>query len=349
MDEETNKPQSVVLNLETLQAEYEAVLLQYNQVQRDYMVSIKQQLNTPCHGFNPDSKGVSQVCIDDIWHKAGCITQAPSATDSLQQQQTLSNLVNDVFKLSTMTDDEHRKRCYDTTELNYDKYNVSTSPDYKIDQFKLVDIKGQSFWGSGSVSEGPASSLEECKSLCSSKPKCSGATYNPDKKYCWLRSGEGRPIPSLENDYAIIPETKKYLNLLQSLNKRLTDINSEILDIINTNQPLYESQTKERQQQVTVLQNNVTKLDDERKKISLHLQTHRDLNQARNQTDLSTTRFYYLYLLFFVIAVLVIVLMFNILLPSSQSTNSGNSGNAGTPLVVLFALLCFFIYVFAKK
>ena len=343
MDEETNKPQSVVLNLETLQAEYEAVLLQYNQVQRDYMNSIKQQLNTPCNGLNPDSKGVGQICLDDIWHKAGCITQAPSATNSWQEQQTLSTLINDVFYWSTMTDDEHRKGCYNTTDLNYDKYNVSTSPNYKLDQTKLIEIKGQSFWGADSAGEGPASSLEECKSMCSSKPKCTGATYNPDKKYCWLRSGEGKPIPSLENDYAIIPETKKYLNLLQSLNKRLTDINAEILTIIKTNQPLYESQTKERQQQVIVLQDNVTKLDSERKKITIQLQTQGDLNEAQNQTGLTATRFYYLYMLFFIVAVLVIVLMLKVLSPSSQTTNSG------TPLIIVFAFLCLLIYVFAKK
>jgi len=332
---DNNKTQSVVLNLETLQAEYESILLQYNQVQRDYMESLKQSLNAPCKQQN---NGITQGCIDDIWHKAGCITQPPSATDSVYQKQKLNDLINDVFNLSVKMDDVSRKRCYNTIDPNYQGYNTQTSPNYKIDQQKMVDIQGQAFWGVESLGEGAVSSLAECKTMCSSKPKCTGATYNPDKKYCWIRGGAGKPIPALENDIAIIPETAKYLNLLQALNKRLTDINDEIIKIVKTNQPDYESQTEERAKQMVVLNKNVDLLSNERQKIMRQLQTHGDLNQAQTQTSITATRFYYMYLSIFAILVIIISLLL------SPQTTTGSS-----ILLFVFIFASFLIYTFVKK
>jgi hypothetical protein len=333
---DNDKTQSVVLNLETLQAEYESILLQYNQVQRDYMDSLKQSLNAPC---KQQDNGITQGCIDDIWHKSGCITQPPNATDSMFQKQTLNDLINDVFNWSVKTDDASRKRCYNTTDPNYQGYNTQTSPNYKIDQPTLVDIQGQSFWGSVSLGEGAVSSLAECKTMCTNNTKCTGATYNPDKKYCWVRGGAGKPVPSLENDYAIIPESAKYLNLLQALNKRLTDINAEILKIVKTNQPLYESQTEQRAKQMVVLNNNVELLSNERKKIMRQLQTHGDLNQTQTESSITATRFYYVYLSIFVILVILIYLLLN---PTE-------SGFMGVFSIFIFVFGSFLIYTLVKK
>jgi len=327
---------SIVLNLETLQAEYESILLQYNQVQRDYMGSLKQSLNAPC---KQQDDGITQDCIDDIWHKAGCITQPPNATDSVYQRQTLTDLISDIFNWSVKTDDASRKRCYNTTDPNYPDYNTQTSPNYKIDQPTLVDIQGQAFWGAESLGEGAASSIAECKTMCMNKPKCSGATYNPDKKYCWIRGGAGKPVPSLENDYAIIPETGKYLNLLQALNKRLTEINDEIMTIVKTNQPIYESQTEERAKQMVVLDKNVDLLSNERKKIMRQLRTHGDLNEAQTQSSMTATRFYYMYLSIFVMLVLLIAVLLK------GDTSSGSS----SMLVIVFIFGSFLIYTLAKK
>jgi len=335
-----NETKSIVLNLETLQAEYETVLLQYRQVQTDYMNSVKEQLNSPCRG---SSKGVSQSCLDDIWHKAGCITKPPNATDSWQEQQTLDTLITDVFNWSTMTDDEHRKGCYNTTDVNYDKYNTATSPSYNVK--KLTEIKGQSFWGTTSVGEGAVSSIEECKSMCLNKPTCTGATYNPDKKYCWTRGGDGKPIPALENDYAIIPETTKYMNLLQVLNQRLTSINQEILTIVKTNEPLYESQVKEREKQMSTLNNNVQMLNDERKQIMTQLQTRGDLNEAHTQSSITTTRYYSLYMLFFFITILMVVLFMG----SSFTILPFNDFSYNLFIVFVVTTLSLMVYHFAKK
>jgi hypothetical protein len=332
-----DKTQSIVLNLETLQAEYETILLQYNQVQRDYMGSLEQSLNAPC---KQQGEGITQGCIDDIWHKAGCITQPPSATDTVYQQQTLTELINDVFNWSVKTDDASRKRCYNTTDPNYTGYNTQTSPNYKIDQQTLVDIQGQSFWGTESLGEGAVSSLAECKTMCTNNPKCTGATYNPDKKYCWVRGGTGKPIPSLENDYAIIPETTKYLNLLQALNKRLTEINDEIIKIIQTNQPLYESQTDQRAKQMVVLSKNVDLLSDERKKIMHQLQTHTTLNEAQTQTSITATRFFYVYLSIFSILIIIIAFLL--------STNGSETTGGSSFLVIVFIFGSFLIYTLAK-
>mgnify|MGYP003348444846 CR=1 FL=1 len=177
------------------------------------------------------------TCGKDHCHSAG------------KHPQTLNGLIYDSFLWSTMTDSQHREGCYGTTT----DYNKATEPNYNINSESLTEIKGATFWGSEKLNEGNATSIEQCKAMCSADSQCTGATFNPDKAYCWTRTGEGSINASIPNDYAIIPENLKYLKVIQGLSEQLTNINSEIIKTMNKGKPLYSEQEIIRKQQTVIL------------------------------------------------------------------------------------------------
>jgi 1-phosphatidylinositol phosphodiesterase len=48
---------------------------------------------------------------------------------------------------------------------------------------------GSTYWGTGALQEFQATTLDACTTPCLGKSSCSGGTFNPAKKWCWLRTG----------------------------------------------------------------------------------------------------------------------------------------------------------------
>ncbi len=63
-------------------------------------------------------------------------------------------------------------------------------------------IPQRSFWGTGAVREFAATTAASCSSACVADGTCTGGTFNPDKQWCWLRSGAGDIQTGLLSDYA---------------------------------------------------------------------------------------------------------------------------------------------------
>ena len=87
----------------------------------------------------------------------------------------------------------------------------------------LKKYKGKTFWGTGvygDVEGRNLENIEECNILCKDNIECSGATFNPKKKTCWLRKGASGITDGSDDDYAIIKETyTKTIYTLESLSK----------------------------------------------------------------------------------------------------------------------------------
>jgi hypothetical protein len=114
---------------------------------------------------------------------------------------------------------------YDAVLLKYNKA-LADNIDFQV-------LPGQTYMNTV-LSEGAATSVDECKAMCSSDKQCTGATFNSDDQYCRTTSGEGSPTVSSDSDYAIL-ENK---HTLTSLNKRLLDINQEIVQLMKTLEPI---------------------------------------------------------------------------------------------------------------
>jgi hypothetical protein len=327
---------SKILNLETLASEYNKILIEYNQAQLDYIQTLNQRTETPCDNFKSDSKGISQTCYDFIWKKSKCTTKAPDASNEWIKQQTLNTMIQDSFSWSTMTDDMHRKRCYgDSIDVSY---NTATAANYNMHPKQLTEIKGQAFWGTGALSEKSVSSVDECKALCSADSLCTGATYNPDKKYCWARSGDSKPLVSLPNDYALIPLSVYQLNNMKALNKMLLDINKQIIESIKDGEPLYDSQQKEQDEKMIIININNDRLKKERDELEARIKVHTDMDKAISESSMYAKKNYYILVSMFIVTICIIYFLITIAASSPATTPIPSQENMIKILMLLIII-----------
>ena len=324
---------SKILNLETLASEYNKILIEYNQAQSDYIQTLNQRSESPCDNFNSDSKGISQVCYDFIWKKSMCTTKTPDASNEWIKQQTLNTMIQDSFAWSTLTDAAHRKGCYgDSPDASY---NTATAPNYNMNPKQLTEIKGQAFWGTGALNEKTVSSVDECKALCSADSLCTGATYNPDKKYCWTRSGDGKPLVALPNDSALIPASVYQLNNMKALNKMLLDINKQIIVLINDSQPLYDSQQKEQDEKMIIININNDRLKKERDEFEARIKEHTDMDKAIYESSMYANKNYYILVAMFIVVICIVYFLITIAASSPATTPLPSQDN----MIKMFVLL----------
>ena len=343
----TDNTKSIVLSLETLSKKYDTVLIKYNQAQKDYINYLKSQSsNMACSKYNSDSTGIDQDCYDEIWKKAGCTTTGKVSSNSdWAKKQTLNGLIYDSYLWATMTDSQHRNGCYGST-TDTSVYSTETEPNYNINSEPLTAIKGTTFWGEKKLNEGEATSLEQCKAMCASDSSCSGATYNPDKAYCWTRSGEGEINTGLSNDYAIIPEHLKYLKVIQGLSEQLTNINSEILKTINKGEPIYTDQEIQIKQQTSILNKNYKKLIKEREKVEKTIKKYQDLSKSQNNGEIFINKNYTTYFFLIVIILITIFLVFKFTPETSTVTiqQGGDLKNNTYYLIFIMIFITFIIW-----
>jgi hypothetical protein len=125
-DEEESK--SLALDLETLNTEYKNLLVRYKQAVLDYTDFLNEEAAKPCLQFQPNSRGISQKCYEEIWKKSGCTTTGVvGANSEWAKARTLNELIYDSFLWATLTNENHRRGCYGTYEAPYLIIGVGTN------------------------------------------------------------------------------------------------------------------------------------------------------------------------------------------------------------------------------
>jgi hypothetical protein len=243
----------------------------------------------PCANYTKDSKGISQYCYNKIWTDQGCITPEQNVNNGYLNKQTFDGVVNDSFQWATLTDDNHRKGCYG----NSTNYSTKTSPVYpdtsdtstnkNNNKSYFSALKGRTWWGAASLSEGPASTQAECETMCANSDKCSGATFNPVKRYCWTRTGDGIITTGQDDDYALISQQREALSAMKGLNDKLLDLNNQIAsEFINPEVKQQDIDKNVKQQQLNV---SYQKLLNQKIEIDKQLQEYYSIEQDEmNQT-----------------------------------------------------------------
>jgi hypothetical protein len=221
MDNNNNTINNAVLKISSLEKEYDMYLNQYQEAYKNY-INILNISTNPCKNYMLESGNISQKCFNKIWADQGCTMQAP-AMDDWKKKQTYSGLVNDSYLWATLTDDWHRKGCYGNSK----NYTTKTKPTYSLGE-DYTELPGRTWWGTYGIKEGSVSSKEECISMCASNANCTGATFNPVKRYCWARGGDGSVTPGMFTDVALIPKMKDVLLTLTRLNDKLMSLNTEL-------------------------------------------------------------------------------------------------------------------------
>lgn len=222
----------------------------------------------------------------------------------------------------------------------------------------LTSIQGQAFWGTGQAGNQSVynniSNLNSCSALCLKKSNCTGATFNPTsfgKPMCWLRTGDGNPVPSKPKDYAIIPLATAYLLNIQNINMQLTNVNNQILEKINNSNTLYSDQYEERSQKAAILLANYQKLNAERIKIENMVNEYQDLDQAQLEGNIKINENYYSFLLLFALSILTIIILYKMSTSSTSSSSSGffnqQGGEFGSELGINIYYVIFVIILLA--
>jgi hypothetical protein len=237
---------------------------------------------------------------------------------------------------------------YKQAVANYVDFLHNSSDSKNI---QLTNIKGQSFWGTGQAGNQAAytniSNVNSCAALCLKTPNCTGATFNPTsygQPLCWLRSGDGNTVPSNPNDHAIVAQDKLLLLNIQTINSQLTNINNQILHIIDNTDSEYASQTKKRTQNASHLLDNYNRLNQERIKIEKKVNEYQDLDETQNVSNIKITQNYYSFLLLLALAIIIVIILYQFSFSSSSSNN-----DVSTFYYILFfiILLGFFIYYYS--
>jgi hypothetical protein len=516
---ETKQSESLALDLETLNAKYNNLLVRYKQATIDYLQNLKIEAARPCGKYTANSTGVSEQCYQDLWAKTGCTTgiQDPAAT--WYPKQTLNTLISDSWAWSTMTDNQHRMGCYGSnvgpymiigvgtdgylysktsltalwvkinddsngnihsictgndgktiicsninneiwTKTSWDSsnwqgpiqnsccitgvamgqdgsvlgvgldnkiwiksdlnanwvqnpdqgewlidicigpdnslfctnggglfkkdnytnlsvpwtylgdntccvksitiapdgtfigvandgtlvtktsykdlttpwsqeiegsccvksittivnpnynptmYNTTSQPNYNLEAPPLTSLQGTTFWGTIPLTQINGGTLQDCMASCSNTSNCTGATYNQydhGQPMCWLRGGEGNITPGLEGDYAIVPKSKELLQVVNSINEELTNLNKQIQLTIEKVTNVYGRQSLERNLQNNNLINQNEQLQKEREIVNKMIQKYQSLDHEQNESSLYITKNYYMFYILIFIAII---------------------------------------------
>ena len=283
MDEINNdKIKSAVIKVEALQKEYEVTLQQYQESGKNLINNLQSGNSNPCANYRRDSTGISQECYEKIWTDQGCTNlDSVDANSAWPKAQTLDTLVNDSFLWATLTDDTHRKGCYgDSTN-----FTTNTEPIYP-DTNLFTALKGRTWWGTSGLKEGTVSTQQECEDMCANTTQCSGATFNPVKRYCWARSGDSTITVGKSDDYALITSKKEILSTMKYLNQRLLDLNNEITNELRNINPEVQQQYNEKNLTQEQLNVSYDKLLEQNQSIKKDLEQHYSIEQEENNQTL---------------------------------------------------------------
>ena len=227
---------------------------------------------------------------------------------------------------------------------------------------KMVSTQSQTYWGKGQVgTQGVntnVTTVGDCVALCSSTTGCSGATFNPidhGQPMCWLRTGDSDIGPGLYNDYAIVPETKKYLEAMKSINTKLNDTNQQIMDLTMGGQGEYAGISGQSSNNHMDLTQNYKVLQKEREKINDMLKKFDDLDESQVDTSLSTTQHYYTFILLSVIAVAIGFVLYSFSGAASKPASifpiiqQGGKRSAGFIFFAIILILIIVVVLFIKS
>uniref|UniRef100_A0A6C0KM78 Apple domain-containing protein n=1 Tax=viral metagenome TaxID=1070528 RepID=A0A6C0KM78_9ZZZZ len=170
---------------------------------------------------------------------------------------------------------------YQEAVQNYINSLETNSPSFSA-------LQGRTWWGSAGLKESTVSSQDECIDMCASNDKCSGATFNPVKRYCWTRSGEGKISTGLENDYALITKQTEYMSIMKYLNNKLLDLNKKIANGLTIINPQIKQQIEEKNNKQQLLNETYQKLLDQKKKMENESNQYESINKNNTNQSLYT-------------------------------------------------------------
>ena len=207
---------------------------------------------------------------------------------------------------------------YEKAYLNYiNALNNTTGKKYNI-------IPSMTYWGTAALSQHATTTVEDCKAICSSSSKCSGATYNSDKGMCFLRTGIGALNTSTPNNSAIITQLQNSIQEVSALNQELIRLNTEINKLIDISTPIVQTEATNvavKQAQLRATYNNLLQekasILNAMNDISKTSQDYQDSSVQVTQNNIS-------YVYWIIIAIIVVFITISLILSAGASESSSS-------------------------
>jgi hypothetical protein len=180
----------------------------------------------------------------------------------------------------------------------------------------FIEIQGRSWWGTDGLTEGTVTSSNDCSNLCLQNTKCTGATFNPDNRYCWTRKGENTLAINTDvniNNVALITKLKSSLILLQNLNTSIMDINTRITDKFKKINPTLVKQQIDKRNKQKELDDNYNNLSRDKKEIQKLIDEYNSVEEKYSNGTLIVERNNSLFKLWFILACIVVVILFKVI------------------------------------
>jgi len=216
--------------------------------------------------------------------------------------------------------------------------SINTSDSNASD--KLISLPNFAYNGGNTIDTITNSSLDTCKTSCSSNSTCTGATYNSDNNNCILTSDKGSLINS-SGSTAIVNKSLYYSYKLQQLNTQLMDINNQLSQSITDNSNGYSQNLQKGQQGDKDLQQNYNVLAEERQEIERMILDFKTLNSAEENGQINVTMYYYNYIVLIIITILLIFLLIKFSVIDQQQKGGGS--NFKMQAMFLFGLMMVFL------
>ena len=136
MENDDELVKNTMLEIETLQKEYDIVLKQYQESMKTYINKLSDSENeNKCSKFKKSDKNISQLCYDKIWHDQGCLTDTPQ----IDTNKTLNELVKQSYNTSISKNVNDINQCYGNSS------NISTNNLIKNGDFSNPVLTENSF------------------------------------------------------------------------------------------------------------------------------------------------------------------------------------------------------------
>ena len=168
-------------------------------------------------------------------------------------------------------------------------------------------IPGSVFWGTTSLSEGTSPSTEDCTALCSANSSCTGATYNSDKQYCWVRGGQGDISIGMDTDSAIVPELVQNTQVLKMLNQKLLDINKNMEDTLGSMSSSENRDIADKDLKKGELTSIYNSLMEERRNINKMIDDSTAIEQSYNDNSIYVSQNNTTYTFWTLVALIIVV------------------------------------------
>jgi hypothetical protein len=177
--------------------------------------------------------------------------------------------------------------------------------------------------------------------MCAADSSCTGATFNPVKKYCWTRGGDGSISVGQPDDYALIPKLRSVTIILNGINNKLMDINEELRAETKKLNPVLKQEKQENESKQQKFDQYYNDLSDDKLEMAKLLNQYNSIESDLNDQTLFVEQQNLSYRMWVLVIIILLLVTFKKLTGvSSESPSVNKIINMALILAIIMLIYC---------